>query len=192
MSGSPGHDHSLWNGRCCRDTRQRFGVRRIIYAQHQRVLAMSKRFFGPEFRDMSKDAEEAFASVRGDIDRAVEALRGWAAELGGVRPRVDLITTEDGVEIEVELAGLREDQIDVTVTGDVLTIAGEKTRSPSQSADRTMSERAFGRFSRAIKLPYAPDANSVTASYTHGVLRIAVPKPEHLRTKAEKIHVRTA
>jgi HSP20 family protein len=153
---------------------------------------MTKRFFGPEFRDMSKDAEEAFASVRGDIDRAVEALRGWAAELGGVRPRIDLITTEQGVEIEAELPGLQEDQIDVTVIRDVLTIAGEKTRSSGQSADRAMSERAFGRFSRTLKLPYAPDANSVTASYTNGVLRIAVPKPEHLRTKAEKIHVRTA
>jgi len=97
-------------------------------------------------------------------------------------PASEASTTEDAYEIEVELPGVKSDDIDVSVDGNVLTIRGEK-QSQRTEEGRTwyFTERQFGSFQRTFSLPMDADTDKVSADARDGVLTLRIPK----RTQAE-------
>jgi len=91
------------------------------------------------------------------------------------------------------LPGVDEKDVDVTLADDVLTIRGEKkSEREEQDKDRNwhVVERSYGSFSRAIPLPFEPDAAKVEAKFDKGVLRIRLPKSEEVTKKEQKIEIK--
>lgn len=102
---------------------------------------------------------------------------GRESGLGGFSPRVDL--KENGKEIVVtaELPGVEEKDVDISLSGDILTIKGEKKHESEDKRDEFYRlERSYGSFRRSFSLPAPVDAEKAQASFTQGVLTVTLPK----------------
>jgi HSP20 family protein len=103
-------------------------------------------------------------------------------------PPVDVTETEDALLLAFDLPGLKEDEIQVELDDNVLTISGERVRKTELKQDDYFRyERRFGSFSRSVALPAGAKDEEIDASYENGVLEIRVPKPE--QDKPKRIHV---
>ncbi len=110
--------------------------------------------------------------------------------VGADNPRADLIETEENFELELDLPGYDEKNIDVTVEQGILSITGnrESTRE-EETADYRLRERSFGRFTRSFSVPQTIDSTAVAAEYENGVLRVTMPKAAE--AMARRIEVST-
>lgn len=108
-------------------------------------------------------------------------------------PRADVAETDKTVEISVELPGLDEKDIDVSVTEDLLTIKGEK-KSEREEKDKGyyLSERTFGAFHRAIPLPRGVQSSDAKAEFKKGVLTVTIPKTPEAQSKTKRIEVKAS
>lgn len=108
-----------------------------------------------------------------------------------VFPAVNVWQGEEAVAVTAELPGIDPADIDISVRDNVLTIAGER-RAPDvpDTARWHRTERRFGKFSRAIRLPFAASDDKVEARMANGVLRLVVGRPEE--DKPRKIEIKAA
>jgi HSP20 family protein len=103
-------------------------------------------------------------------------------------PPVDMYETRNEVVVAVELPGLNEKDIRLSITGDLLTIQGERQWSDEvRDAAHYRQERWFGKFERALSLPIPVETGQVKATYRDGVLTIKLPKTEGVKPKEIKI-----
>jgi len=100
-------------------------------------------------------------------------------------PAFDISETANEIHVKAELPGMDAKEIDITVTGDLLTIKGEKKEEKGQNFHRR--ERRYGSFSRSFRLPVEVKAASINAGYKDGVLTVTLPKAE--AEKARRIEV---
>jgi HSP20 family protein len=108
----------------------------------------------------------------------------WPMPGGGFVPTLDLRETESDVIVRVEVPGMKADDIDIQVTGDVMTISGEKKEESEHSQGSIYhAERRFGRFRRSIQLPGQIEIDRVTADYDQGVLTVHLPRSEAVKPK---------
>jgi len=104
-------------------------------------------------------------------------------------PALDVSETDSQVIVKAEVPGMEAKDIDVSITGDVLTIKGEKKEeTKKEEQNYHLMERRYGSFQRGISLPTSVDSSKVTASYGNGVLTITMEKKEH--SKARNIRVK--
>jgi HSP20 family protein len=102
----------------------------------------------------------------------------------GVFPLMNVTEDDEGYYIRAELPGINSDDLDISVTGDSLSIAGErKIPVDNQSAKYHRRERESGKFSRIISLPGQIDTEKVKAACADGVLTITLPKAEVAKPK---------
>ena len=151
-------------------------------------------WFGPAMAaNANNRALSAAQSAQREMDRFLDELGGWssAAATGHAVPRLSLSETDNSVEIEVELPGVDEKDLDVALSEDVLTIKGEK-RADEHQKDYCHQERTFGRFTRSITLPFDPDPKTVKTLFAKGVLKITLPKSAGVKQHTVKIPVRAA
>jgi HSP20 family protein len=114
-----------------------------------------------------------------------KALRPLEAEWA---PAVDVSETVDKVEIKAEVPGMEAKDIEISLSGDLLTIKGEKKSEREEKKENYhLVERSYGSFSRSLKLPAAVAADKIEASYKQGVLSITCPKKEEAKPKAIEI-----
>jgi HSP20 family protein len=112
---------------------------------------------------------------------------------GKLLPKLDVAETENAFEVTAELPGVDEKDIDVTITGDVLRIKAEKkSEKEEKSKDYQLIERSYGTFERNMRLPFRADSAKVDAKFENGVLELTVQKPAEVKTKMQKIVVKTA
>jgi len=105
-------------------------------------------------------------------------------------PAINIWTNEDGQVISAEMPGVRPDDIDIDVTGDALSISGErKPDEVAREAHYHRRERSYGLFSRTVQLPFMVDTNKVEASFKNGVLTINLPRAE--ADKPKKIAIKS-
>lgn len=106
----------------------------------------------------------------------------WGSEFLSAQswaPPLDVTETEKEVVVRTEVPGVKPDDLDVSVSGDLLTISGEKQESREHEAENAYhSERYFGSFRRSFRLPSSVDQDKVSASYENGVLTISLTKKE--------------
>lgn len=108
----------------------------------------------------------------------------------GFAPAIDVRSTETGLEITAELPGVAETDIALDLHEDLLTLSGEKKTEKEEKTDgRMVSERAWGSFSRTVRLPFAPEPDKVTAKFEKGVLTIAAPKPAEVAARTRRIAI---
>ncbi|HEU4498735.1 MAG TPA: Hsp20/alpha crystallin family protein [Sphingomicrobium sp.] len=123
------------------------------------------------FLDLHREVNRLF-------DDSFRTMReGASSGEGGfmLSPKVDVCQTDDGWEITAELPGVDQEDIDLRLEGDMLTISGEKRDERKDDKNRFV-ERSYGSFTRSFQLPFTPDADKVTADCERGVLTIKLPK----------------
>jgi len=100
---------------------------------------------------------------------------------GSVRrwtPAMDLLETEDHFVLRADLPGMTEEDVNVELEDNALTVSGErKSEHQERNEGYYRVERAFGSFSRSLTLPKGIDPESVTAEFERGVLEVRIPKP---------------
>ena len=128
-----------------------------------------------------------FGSLQREMDRLFDDFfrRG-----GLMRPSVDVVETDDTVVVKAELPGMEPKDVDISVSGDKLTIKGErKVEKEEKGKTFYRMERCYGSFCRTIELPASVEADKAKADYKNGVLEITLPKTEQV--KAKKIPIKT-
>jgi HSP20 family protein len=126
----------------------------------------------------------ALSSLRGEMDRLVEsfvrdpmAVLDWPFTGRGWMPAVDVSEDDKQVTVRAEVPGIKPEDIELTVSGNQLTISGEKKEEHAEKGKGVFhSERRYGSFRRMIPLPEGVDANQVEAEYAHGILTIQLQK----------------
>jgi HSP20 family protein len=120
-----------------------------------------------------------------DAFRMMDALLGWDAlregprlsHLGAFSPTFDVEELKDAYVIKADLPGLTENDVDVTVTGNVLTIAGRREADQESEGQRYYAlERGHGTFSRSFSLPDGANLDELSANLKNGVLTLHIPK----------------
>ena len=106
-------------------------------------------------------------------------------------PAINVWTDENSALIIAEIPGISQEDIEIHVTGDTLTIRGErKPDELPEDARYHRQERSFGKFNRNIQLPYTVDVDNVVANFKSGILEIVLPRIE--AEKPKKITVKTS
>lgn len=114
-------------------------------------------------------------------ERQGQLLNGWS-------PALDLYQNNDNLVAQIELPGMRKEDIEISLHDGTLTIAGErKIESNRENVQR--SERYVGKFRRTITLPTRVEPNNVSASYRDGILTVTLPKAEEAKPKQIKVNV---
>jgi HSP20 family protein len=106
-------------------------------------------------------------------------------------PPANLYVNENDLLLTLEIPGVEPSQIDVTVTGDTVTVTGERAGEAVKSGDNLhRRERPSGQIRRALQLPFEVDPGRTEASYVKGVLRVKMTRPE--TQKPTKVSVKPA
>ncbi|HVQ20665.1 MAG TPA: Hsp20/alpha crystallin family protein [Terrimicrobiaceae bacterium] len=132
---------------------------------------------------------DRLSSLRDLLDSAFQ-LAGSGPDSGlGWSPALDVFEDENKITVKLEVAGVKKEDFDISLEGDLLTISGErKAESERREGESFRSERSFGRFSRSITLAAPVKADEINAVYENGVLTLTLPKTEEAKPK--KIQVR--
>ncbi len=105
-------------------------------------------------------------------------------------PACDFEETENAYLISLDVPGIRKDELQVELSGNTLTIAGEQSEEKKEGKGAQRSyERYHGRFERSFTLPQVAESEKVEADYKDGVLRIALPKSEAMKMKTRRIQI---
>ncbi|KJV55779.1 hsp20/alpha crystallin family protein [Orientia chuto str. Dubai] len=104
-------------------------------------------------------------------------------------PRLDISETDTEYNLEIELPGVKQQDVDLKIDNNVLTIQGHKgEQSEEKEKNYCMRERYYGSFKRSISLPSNIDENNIGATFNHGILHIKIAKKE--QNKARKIEIK--
>ncbi|HEX6034226.1 MAG TPA: Hsp20/alpha crystallin family protein [Anaerolineales bacterium] len=103
---------------------------------------------------------------------------------GWTSPAVDMYQTDDEVVVRAALPGFKSDEVQINVTGDVLTLRGE-TKHEEEQKERAwhIREHRWGSFERSIALPTEVTADKAVADFENGILTITLPKAEEVKPK---------
>jgi HSP20 family protein len=147
-----------------------------------------------------RDEGRSLYPLRREMDRLFdEFFRDWESDLGAeegrtFNPALNVSESDDAIEATMELPGLSEDDIDITLGSDGLTITGEKKAEEEKHGKNYFRrERSYGYFCRTIPLPpEAVDADKIGATFEKGVLSITMPKKEIAKAQAKRIEVKSS
>lgn len=135
-------------------------------------------------------ANDAFAPFFEDFLRPLAR----SASQGIVRaPEADVLETEKDIRVLVDVPGCGPDDVELVLENNVLTVTGERQARwevESERASVHLTERRYGRFSRAFVLPRDVDQDGIEARFENGVLTVVVPKTEKARRR--RIEIRGA
>ena len=135
-------------------------------------------------------AFDPFLRLHGEMNRLMESVfedaptsrpyaQGW--------PALNTWADGDAMWVEAELPGMSLDDLDLSVTGDQLTITGQRQIQSPDNARWHRRERSQGRFSRTVTLPWEIDADKVEAKFHDGVLTVRLPRCESCKPKKVKV-----
>lgn len=109
------------------------------------------------------------------------------------QPRVDVSETDKEVKLTAELPGMDENDIDVSVTRNAISIRGEKRREREENTNGYYkTERHYGSFHRVLPLPCDVDTENVEATFKNGVLHITLTKAEQVASQAKRITIKSS
>lgn len=96
------------------------------------------------------------------------------------RPAVDIYETEDEVIVLVEIAGMKKEDIEVAIQGNILTISGNRREYIPYKVKLEQMEINYGKFQRKVKIFTPINREKITATYDNGLLKISLPKVEEI------------
>jgi HSP20 family protein len=135
---------------------------------------------------------DRLATLRDEMDRLFDftlpardtgLFSGWS-------PALDVHDEKDNLVVQVELPGMKKNDIDISLHDGVLTVSGERKSEREEKEGETFrSERYFGKFQRSLTLPSQVDSDKVRAAYKDGVLTVSLPKAEAAKPKQIAVNV---
>ena len=163
---------------------------------------MANRHITPWQRKRSSDLAvrretDPILSLQNEMNRMFETFfedpfgmrpfEGWE----GFAPSIDVYETDKEITVDVELPGMDEKDIDISLSNNLLTISGRK-ESEETEKDKSFyrHERSYGAFRRSIQLPDDVDENRIEASYKKGILKVVLPKTEQSVSQRRKIEIK--
>ncbi len=134
-------------------------------------------------------------SLRDAMDRLFEEsfvrMRGWPSIFGPEALAVDMYETPDSIVVKTTVPGVKPEDIDITITGDVLTVKGETTvEEKVEEGNYIRQERRHGAFQRSIPLPGSLLTDQAEATFEHGILTLTIPKSEEAKPKTIKVQAK--
>ncbi len=150
-----------------------------------------------------------FEAMRREMDRLFEGMtRGWPRweELEPTRllgrageraslmvvPRTDVSENGKAYSVSLELPGMEDKDVEISVADNIITISGEKKSEREEKKENYyLSERSFGSFRRSFPVPADVAADKITASVDKGVLTVTLPKASESKSKTRKIAVKS-
>ncbi|ABF43765.1 heat shock protein Hsp20 [Candidatus Koribacter versatilis Ellin345] len=142
--------------------------------------------WNPAFREL--------ATLQGRLNRLLhETAGGEETSLttsGAFVPPVDVYEDEQGLRLKLEVPGIDEKDLDVSIENNTLTVRGERKFEKEEKEENFRRvERRYGSFVRSFTLPTTVDAEKVTAAYKNGVLELALGKKAEAKPKQIKVNV---
>ena len=136
--------------------------------------------------------QNPLGQLRHELDQLLGGFRAQPAGswlgTGRDNPPVNLWETDDALQVELEIPGVKSDQVDISVAGGELSLHVKRPEVEQADVTYHRRERPVGAFTRVLRLPADVDPASVQADLNHGVLQITLPKAES--AKPRKINVR--
>lgn len=123
-----------------------------------------------------------------DVSKSQTEEKGTAPEAALV-PAVDVFEDAAGITLYADLPGVPKENLAIDIEGDTLTLAGELGLSIPEGMDATHAEVGVPRYRRAFTLSKELDASKVKAEYQQGVLKLRIPKLEHVQPKKVAVQV---
>jgi HSP20 family protein len=127
------------------------------------------RFYDP-LSEMNRMFDDMFGSPtrRPGGQQRAQQLTEWA-------PAIDVVTKDSDLVVRAELPGVKQEDVDITLQDNVLTISGErKAEQEEERGGYHVRERRYGSFSRSLALPEGLDESKIHARYENGVLEVTV------------------
>ena len=144
---------------------------------------------------------DPFLTLHREMNRLFDDVARGAPPTGGqpgsgpstlLAPHMDVSETDKEIKVQAELPGVSENDVEVSLDDDVLTIRAEKKQERKEDREGVhISERMFGTFQRAIRLPFQADPEQVQAKFENGVLQVTVPKTAP-QERSRKIQIQGA
>lgn len=154
-----------------------------LFNRNRNALSARDEQSGDPFIELHREMNRLFDDFFTDFG----APAYFTGDRGRARPvHVDYRETDRILEIDAELPGVDEDDIDVQLNDNLLTIRAEKRFEDEKD---TRTTRSYSSFSRSIALPYEIDGDRVEATFKNGVLKLTLPKPPEIQSKSRKITV---
>jgi HSP20 family protein len=136
--------------------------------------------------------QDRFNSIFSDFARPLvtDTPSETASAMGSFVPAVDVYEDANALKLQLEVPGVKQDDLDIRIENQTLTIKGErKLESTAKQENFHRIERRFGSFTRTFTLPPTIDTEAVTASYDAGVLTVSLGKKAEAQPKQVKIEV---
>jgi HSP20 family protein len=141
--------------------------------------------FSPSYT-RRRDPFALMRSMLRDLDVSSPNHRGQE-----VFPAINVWQNDDAVAITAELPGVEPAELEISLKENALVLSGErKAPEAPQSAHWHRTERRYGKFTRAVRLPFTPSDDKVEARLSNGVLRIVIGRPDE--DKPTKIEIKSA
>jgi HSP20 family protein len=157
------------------------------------------------------NAPDAWRSFRTEMDRLFDRFAGgwgmpslrrmfdaeptfrYESSLSMPTPAMDVSEDDAGYKVTAELPGMSEKEVEVVLSGDTLTLKGEK-RQEKEQKDKNfyLSERSYGSFQRSFYVPEGVDRDKIAADFSKGVLTLTMPKTAKAVGQQKKIEVKAA
>jgi len=158
------------------------------------LVPWTRERFAPSRSPARED--NPFLALHREINRLFDdTLRGFGApEAARFVPRLDLVENDEEIRVVLEVPGLEQKDVEVTLTGDVLVVRGQK-RDRREGADKKerwhLVESRWGAFERAIQLPCEVEGERVKARAEHGVLTVTLPKAASAKPQVRRIEIQS-
>ena len=139
------------------------------------------------------DPFRGLGDIQNEMNRLFDNFSGRPAQMGaaGERmwlPAVDVRETKDDVVLSFDIPGMTEKDIQLSITGDLLTVKGERRLERDETQDTYHRvERVYGKFERTLQLATPVQTDKVKATYRDGVLEVTLPKVEEVKPREIKI-----
>jgi HSP20 family protein len=161
----------------------------VPWRERSEVPAPRDDWFDP-FVGFRREMDRMFDSFFDTFpDRSGRGLTraGWS----DITPAIDIAETDKELVVTAEVPGVSEKDVEVTLSGNLLTIKGEKkTEHEEKDGGHSYMERRFGSFSRSLRLPFEVKDEKVDAQYDKGILNIHIAKPADVQNSVRRIEVK--
>ena len=146
------------------------------------LLSSSQDLMSDPFISFRREMEDMFRA----FDRHLPSVR-----VGAGVPAINVAETKDALEVTVEVAGVDEKDINISLDGNQLVISGEKKEDTKKDEkDWHIEERRYGSFYRSMSLPFKPEGGAVEAHLDKGVLHVNIKKPAEVAKSVKTIEIK--
>ncbi len=140
------------------------------------------------------DLYRPFEEIQRVIDRFFEEFpRIWPVAISNevFTPAVDISETDKSYEFEIELPGMKRENVQIEVNNGILTVSGEKREEKKEEKKGYKKvERSYGKFERSFSLPPDVDDKNISARFENGLLNISIPKSPEAKQSRRKIEIK--